>query len=94
LAGRIDAVRGRLRTSFRTIPDAPVSRFVLNLQGGKKGLLINSRNLCRARHFARVRMTGQNGMRSNGRTGLQMACDARGSRQHKRQLYHGGKAVR
>lgn len=43
---RIDSVHGGLRNVFELVPDAPVSRFVLRMQGGKKGLLVNSTNLC------------------------------------------------
>ncbi len=47
LVGRIDTVNhGALRTTFESVPDAPVSSFVLNLQGGSKGLLENSETLC------------------------------------------------
>ncbi len=38
LDGKIETIGGRLRTSFKTIPDAPVSRFNLSLDGGKRGL--------------------------------------------------------
>jgi hypothetical protein len=47
LAGRIDSVDGGIRTTFEAVPDAPVSKFTLQMQGGKKGLLVNSTNLCR-----------------------------------------------
>ena len=47
IASRIDTVKGGIRTSFEAVPDAPVSKFVLEMQGGKKGLLINSVNLCK-----------------------------------------------
>jgi hypothetical protein len=45
------------------VPDAPVSRFVLEMNGGKKGLLVNSEYLCskRAKRRAIVRFVGQNG---------------------------------
>ena len=47
--GKIDTANKRgLRARFNTVPDAPVSSFVLELEGGKKGLLINSANLCKA----------------------------------------------
>src|SRR5262249_33993458 len=39
LPGRIDAVNARIRNTFWAVPDAPVSKFVLTMQGGKKGLL-------------------------------------------------------
>jgi hypothetical protein len=87
LAGRVDSVRGRLRTTFEKLPDTPVDTFVLNLQGGSKGLLINSRNLCRSGvQRARVNMTGQNGARSSTLPKLQMACGKRAkrSRHHRR----------
>ncbi len=61
LDGRIDSVRGGLRTTFEEVPDAPVSKFVLELQGGKKGLLENSTNLCARDHAATVQFDGQNG---------------------------------
>jgi hypothetical protein len=47
LDGRIDTIDGGIRTTFEAAPDAPVSRFTLKMQGGKKGLLVNSTNLCR-----------------------------------------------
>jgi hypothetical protein len=53
VVGFIDSVpvkgteSSRVRTRFASLPDAPVSRFVLNLNGGKKGLIENSVDLCR-----------------------------------------------
>jgi hypothetical protein len=61
LVGRIDSVNGGVRTTFEAVPDAPVSKFVLEMQGGKKGLIVNSVNLCAAKHRAIVKMIGQNG---------------------------------
>jgi hypothetical protein len=46
LASRTDSVRGRIRSTFDLVPDVPVSKFVLILRGGPKGLLVNSRNQC------------------------------------------------
>jgi hypothetical protein len=68
LVGFIDSVGrkgsevSRVRTIFAGVPDAPVSRFVLQLRGGKKGLLQNSTNLCRTVNRATVKMNGQNGL--------------------------------
>ena len=45
--GRIDSVKGGIRNTFDSVPDAPVTKFVLEMQGGKKGLLVNSRNICK-----------------------------------------------
>jgi hypothetical protein len=63
LSARIDSVRGGIRSTFARIPDVPVSRFVLNMQGGKKGLIVNSRHLCHkpGRNRARANLKGQNG---------------------------------
>jgi len=43
------------------VPDVPVSKFVLYMQGGKKGLLVNSRSLCKGKNRATVKLKGQNG---------------------------------
>ena len=61
LAGRVDAISGRLRTTFESVPDAPVTSLKFDLIGGSKGLLVNSEGLCAATERATVRMTGQNG---------------------------------
>jgi hypothetical protein len=63
LAARIDSIHGGIRTTFTAIPDAPVSRFILDMQGAKKGLIVNSRNLCVTpkRNRATANLRGQNG---------------------------------
>ncbi|MEX0973682.1 MAG: hypothetical protein WDZ46_10565 [Solirubrobacterales bacterium] len=71
VAGRIDSVKGRIRNTFDIVPDAAVSRFVLTLKGGKrKGLLVNSRNICRGTNRAIVRMRAHNGRQHNFRPAL------------------------
>jgi hypothetical protein len=61
LDGRIDSVNKRIRNTFETVPDAPVSKFVLTMQGGGKGLLVNNTDLCKAKPTANVKFSGQNG---------------------------------
>jgi hypothetical protein len=61
--GRIDSVNGGLRTTFDLVPDARFSKFVLTMQGGKKGLIVNSRNLCANPSLATARYVAQNGRR-------------------------------
>jgi len=61
LAGRIDSVKGGLRGSFSGLPDAPVSRFVLKLRGGKRSILEVAANLCAEKQVATARFTGQSG---------------------------------
>ncbi len=61
LDGRIDSVNGGIRSTFDLVPDQPVTKFVLSMQGGKKGLLVNSRNLCAGTNRAAAKFNGQNG---------------------------------
>jgi hypothetical protein len=61
LVGFVDSVGASLRTRFESVPDAAVDRFVLELFGGKRGLLVNNRNLCARRYRAKVQMDAQNG---------------------------------
>jgi hypothetical protein len=67
VVGFVDSVHkkgtevSRTRNTFAMVPDAPVSKFVLSLRGGKKGLLQNSANLCKVKNVAQIKFTGQNG---------------------------------
>jgi DNA-binding beta-propeller fold protein YncE len=62
LDGRIDSdKKGGLRNSFEIVPDAPISKFTLEMKGGNKGLLINSEPLCAKPHRAIAKFTAQNG---------------------------------
>jgi hypothetical protein len=61
LVGRVDSVKGRLRSSFETTPDAPVTSATFSFQGAKKGLFVNSTDLCKSSHKAEANFTGQNG---------------------------------
>ncbi|MBS1892708.1 MAG: hypothetical protein JST59_15540 [Actinobacteria bacterium] len=62
LHGVIKSVKqGRIRTTFSPVPDVPVSKFTLTMQGGKKGLIQNSRNLCTHRYFSKLKILAQNG---------------------------------
>ena len=61
VAGRVDSKNGGVRASFEAVPDAPITKFVLEMQGGKKGLLVNSRNICKHTNRVTAKFTGQNG---------------------------------
>lgn len=75
LVGRIDSVKGGgIRNTFEAAPDAPVSEFVLTMQGAKKGLLVNSTDVCLGHHRAEVKFTAHNGKRQNTRPALQAKC--------------------
>jgi hypothetical protein len=71
LVGRIDSKHGGIRTTFESVPDAPVRKFVLQMKGGPKGLLTNSTDICRGAHRATVAMRAQNGRTVNLRPPLQ-----------------------
>jgi hypothetical protein len=92
--GRIDSVKGQIRNTIEGLPDVPVSKFVLRMKGGNKGLLVNSRNLC-ASKAARmtVHMVAQNNKRSDTRPQLKNSCGAKGKKgkhsKHQRQQRHG-----
>ena len=60
LAGRIDSVKGGIRGSFETVPDAPVSKFELVMWGGKRSALVNAGNLCAEPRIATAKLVGHN----------------------------------
>jgi hypothetical protein len=81
LDGRIDSIHGGIRTTFEAAPDAPVSKFVLTMKGGNKGLLVNSRNLCSgAAAKMTVRLVGQNNKRADQFPKLGNDCGKAGRR--------------
>lgn len=84
LSGRIDSANGGIRNTFETVPDAPVTKFVLRMKGGKKSLLVNSRNLCKGKKArATVRMEGQNGKLHNERPIVQNGCGKKSKKSHR-----------
>jgi len=83
LDGRIDSVKGRLRTTFAVVPDVPVSKFTLTVRGGKHGLLVNTHKLCGRKYKVLARFTGQNGKHANQRPKLRTPCKRKKHRHHK-----------
>jgi len=76
LASRTDSVRGRIRNIFDIVPDVPVSKFILTMRGGRKGLLVNSRNQCQRKGVQRanLRFKAQNGKKRNMKVKLRPPC--------------------
>ena len=74
LDGHVETVHKRIRTTFETVPDVPVSRFTLSLDGGSKGLLENNTNLCLTTHRLSVEMVGQNGRTRDENPVLATSC--------------------
>jgi hypothetical protein len=71
---RIDSVNGGLRSRVQTVPDAPISKVIVSLQGGKKGLFQNSTNICKGIHRMAVSFTGQNGKVADTTPALKAKC--------------------
>ena len=61
LDGHVEGVHGGIRNTFEAVPDAPATEFVLEMQGGSKGLLENSTNLFAKPNHASAVFTGHNG---------------------------------
>jgi hypothetical protein len=74
LVGFVDAKNARIRTTFASVPDAPTSKFVLNLNGGKRGLLVNNRDLCARRLRVSLRLVGQNSDVSTSNPTISTSC--------------------
>ncbi len=95
VVGVINSVRtrgsevSRLRTTFKTVPDAPVSKFVLRMAGGAKGLLVNTTNICRRPYRAEASFTGHNGRTyaSNPLVRMSNCPKKKGHRSHKRRSH-------
>lgn len=84
LVGHIDAVRNRVRTTFDVVPDAPVEQFTLEMFGGKKGLLVNNRDVCARRYRALVQMDAQNGRIHDFEPVIQTSCPPKKQPRHVR----------
>lgn len=63
LHGVISSKRGGIKTVFGSVPDVPVKKFILNMRGGKKSLLVNSRDLCKSRQSSYLNIKGHNSRR-------------------------------
>jgi len=89
LDGKVDTGNnGGIRTTFEAAPDAPVSKVILQMQGGRKGLFVNSENLCRKEQRALSKLIGQNGKLSETQPLIRNDC--KGSA-HKKKSSKAGK---
>jgi hypothetical protein len=96
LAGKTDSVKAALRNTFEAVPDAPVSRFRLELFGGKRGLVEMSDGFCSHRK-ANVQLTAQNGKTHNTRPVVGAKCpkpNRHGKHHHRRHGHRGGHGSR
>jgi hypothetical protein len=84
LRGVISSSKARLKTVFSGVPDVPVSKFTLNMKGGKKGLLINSRDLCNRPNFSFLNFKAQNGKKLRKKKLPLRTPGCRKARKHRR----------
>jgi hypothetical protein len=81
LHGKVDTDKADgLRNTFTVVPDAPVSKFVLELKGGKKGLLVNSEPICGKTSRASANFTAQNGRVLNLHPVIANSCKKKGKK--------------
>ena len=92
VVGRIDSVDGGIRSTFEAIPDQPVSKFMLTLKGGGKGILVNSTNICNTDAPAKVLIDGQNGATAGQRPHLKNGCAKSSRKKRSRRVSFARKA--
>jgi hypothetical protein len=79
-AGRTDSIRGGIRNTFDFVPDAPFTKLVLRLPGGRKSLLINSSDICAKAYGAKIGFAAHNGRTYVARPKLKAACGGKARR--------------
>ncbi len=95
LVGRVDTGKGNgIRNTFDAVPDAPVSKFVFEMKGGAKGLLVNSENICSKTQKAIADFTAQNGKVLNRTPVIDNGCKGKAKKQHKTKKSKPSKARR
>jgi hypothetical protein len=70
--------QGGINAFFDNLPDAPIESFTMTLYGGKRGLLVNSTDICNSPPLASVKALGQNNI------GAIFSSTLRGQCKHKR----------
>jgi hypothetical protein len=65
---------GRLQTTAPVVPDAPIGHFALTVFGGKRGYLVNTRDICVNTPVVRVGYVGQNGKAFSQQVKVATAC--------------------
>lgn len=78
LVGEIGSSRGGMQTTYKFLPDVPVTHFALRIQGGKRrGLLVVSKDLCKHRWKVANRFKAQNGKKRTIKSKLRANCAKR-----------------
>ena len=85
LRARTTVSKDALVTTFPTIPDAPISKFRMDLASGKKGILVNSRRgLCGRAQLAEVESKGQNGKRRDYAAKMATPCPKKAKKKRRK----------
>lgn len=82
-AGKIDTVNRRMRTTFSLVPDVPFTKLTLQMRGGKKSLLVNSRDICASTYRATVAYGAHNGLTAKAAPVLKAKCPKAGKSKKK-----------
>jgi hypothetical protein len=88
LQGKIGPVKGGgIKAFFSELPDEPIEKFVMTLFGGKRGLLVNSADICAKPPVSNVKAIGQNNI------GAVFTAKLRGQCRHRKKPrgHHGSK---
>jgi hypothetical protein len=77
LRAKTSVSRGRLVTTFPTVPDVPVSSFKLTISGGKKGLLVitgRGRSICKKAQRSAATLDAHSGKQENASIKMATPC--------------------
>jgi len=74
LVGRVDSVRGRIRNTFQALPDAALSKVVLTMSGGRRGLFVNTGGVCAGTPRAEAGLIGHNAESRDLRVRVRTDC--------------------
>jgi hypothetical protein len=94
LDGKTDSVKGALRNTFQAVPDQPFDEARVVLFGGKRGLVVNSRNLCgqsKRQSRANVRMVAQSGKAKQLHPLVRNSCKRAHKKKHHSHRHKGHK---
>jgi hypothetical protein len=80
--------RHGIRTSFSNVPDAAFSSFKLEMEGGKRGLIVNSEDLCSRPQRASVKIVAQNGREVITHPLIANDCKGKAKKKHSHSKKH------
>ncbi len=88
LEGHIGPSHGGIQAFFANLPDEPLDRFQMTLAGGKRGLLVNSADICARPPQVSVKALAQNNIGAVFNTALRGQCRKHTRKHHKKHKRH------